>query len=84
MSSIPSRSCASRRASSARAGLLAFNMPNYRWIYEGHYNTPWIPAMSKPASLRRYVSLLGRDPAYVDTLNFLSPRIDQADAREGA
>ena len=55
-------------------GLLAFNMPNYRWIYEGHYNTPWIPAMSKPLA-RRYVSLLGRDPAYVDTLNFLSPRI---------
>jgi SAM-dependent methyltransferase len=55
-------------------GLLAFNMPNYRWIYEGHYNTPWIPAMSKPLA-RRYVSLLGRDPAYVDTLNFLSPGI---------
>jgi len=53
-------------------GLLAFNMPNYRWIYEGHYNTPWIPAMSKPLA-RRFVSLLGRDPAYVDTLNFLSP-----------
>lgn len=57
-----------------RGGLLAFNMPNYRWIYEGHYNTPWIPAMSKPLA-RRYVSLLGRDPAYVDTLNFLSPGI---------
>lgn len=57
-----------------RGGLLAFNMPNYRWIYEGHYNTPWIPAMSKPLA-RRYVSFLGRDPAYVDTLNFLSPRI---------
>ena len=55
-------------------GLLAFNMPNYRWIYEGHYNTPWIPAMSKPLA-RRYVSLLGRDPAYVDTLNFLSPGV---------
>ena len=55
-------------------GLLAFNMPNYRWIYEGHYNTPWIPAMSKPLA-RRYVSLLGRDPSYVDTLNFLSPGI---------
>jgi len=53
-------------------GLLAFNMPNYRWIYEGHYHTPWIPAMSK-ALARRYVSLLGRDPAYVDTLTFLSP-----------
>jgi len=41
-------------------------------IYEGHYHTPWIPAMSK-ALARRYVSLLGRDPAYVDTLTFLSP-----------
>jgi len=57
-----------------RGGLLAFNMPNYRWIYEGHYNTPWIPAMSKPLA-RRYVALLGRDPSYVDTLHFLSPRI---------
>jgi len=53
-------------------GVLVFNVPNYRWIYEGHYNTPWIPAMSKLLA-RRYVSLLGRDPAYVDTLNFLSP-----------
>lgn len=55
-------------------GLLTFNIPNYRWIYEGHYNTPWIPAMSKPLA-RKYVAFLGRDPAYVDTLNFLSPRI---------
>ena len=55
-------------------GLLVFNVPNYRWIYEGHYNMPWIPAMSKPMA-RRYVSLLGRDPSYVDTLHFLSPRV---------
>ena len=55
-------------------GLVAFNIPNYRWIYEGHYNTPWIPSMPKPVA-RRYVALLGRDPAYLDTLNLLSPAI---------
>jgi SAM-dependent methyltransferase len=63
---------------SARAvrpgGLLVFNIPNYHWIYEGHYNTPWIPSMPKPLA-RRYVALLGRDPAYLDSLNFLSPAI---------
>lgn len=53
-------------------GLIVFNIPNYNWIYEGHYNTPWLPSMPKSLA-RSFVSLLGRDPSFVDTLNFLTP-----------
>ncbi|MBK9281071.1 MAG: class I SAM-dependent methyltransferase [Candidatus Obscuribacter sp.] len=53
-------------------GLIMFNIPNYHWIYEGHYNLPWIPSMSKSLA-RNYVSLFGRDPGFVDTLNFITP-----------
>lgn len=55
-------------------GLLVFNIPNYRWIYEGHYNIPWVPSMSKPMA-KRYVSLFGRDPGFLDSCNFLSRRV---------
>lgn len=53
-------------------GLVVFNIPNYHWIYEGHYNLPWIPSMSKSLA-RSYVSMFGRDPSFVDTLNFITP-----------
>lgn len=55
-------------------GLLVFNIPNFNWIYEGHYNTPWIPGMPKTLA-RGFVSLLGRDPKFIDVLNFLSGRV---------
>ena len=54
-------------------GVLVFSVPNYRWIYEGHYNIPWFPFFSKPIA-QKYVSWLGRDPKYIDHLNFLTPR----------
>jgi 2-polyprenyl-3-methyl-5-hydroxy-6-metoxy-1,4-benzoquinol methylase len=57
-----------------KGGLLVFNIPNYNWIYEGHYNIPWIPGMSKSLA-KKYVRLWGRDPEYIDTLQFLTPSI---------
>lgn len=54
-------------------GYIHFVVPNYGSVWEGHYNIPWIP--NSPNWLARlYVQLLGRDPAYVDTLQMVTPR----------
>lgn len=53
-------------------GILIFSMPNYRWLYEGHYNMLWLPFISKPIA-KKYVKLRGRDSSYIDHLNFLTP-----------
>lgn len=54
-------------------GLLIFNMANYRWIYEGHYEMFWFPfIVSKPVA-KKYVRLRGQDPNYIDHLNLLVP-----------
>ncbi|WP_431857337.1 methyltransferase domain-containing protein [Azospirillum sp.] len=51
-------------------GQLLFVVPNYGSWWEGHYGILWLPRM--PAWLAKaYVRLLGRDPAYVDTLNLV-------------
>lgn len=52
-------------------GYLQFVFPNYGSVWDGHYSLPWIPYA--PYSLGRfYVSLFGRDPNYVDTLQLLN------------
>lgn len=54
-------------------GLLIFNMANYRWFYEGHYEVFWFPfIVSKPVA-KKYMRLRGRDPNYIDHLNLLAP-----------
>lgn len=55
-------------------GILYINAPNYNTFFEGHYNVPWIPGIPKWLA-RQYLRLLGRNPAYLDHLNFLSPRL---------
>lgn len=55
-------------------GFLVFNVPNYCWVYEGHYNMLWFPLMSKSMA-KKYVVWQGRDPTYIDRLNFLTPPI---------
>jgi SAM-dependent methyltransferase len=55
-------------------GVLWANVPNYSSFYEGHYNLPWIPNMSKE-NAKRYVGLFGRDPDFIDGLNFLNPKM---------
>lgn len=50
-------------------GCLHFVFPNYGSFFEGHYAIPWIPYL--PHWLARlWVQLWGRDPAFVETLQF--------------
>ena len=50
-------------------GCLQFVFPNYGSVFEGHYAIPWIPYL--PRSLARlWVRLWGRDPSFIDTLQF--------------
>lgn len=46
-------------------------VPNYGSWWEGHYGILWLPHL--PAALGKlYVRLLGRDPAFVDTLQLVT------------
>jgi len=50
-------------------GCLHFVFPNYGSFFEGHYALPWIPYL--PHWLARlWVRLWGRDPAFLETLQF--------------
>lgn len=68
-----------------RGGYLQFVIPNYGSFWEGHYGILWLPNLPKPLA-KIYVSLLGRDPSYLDTLNLIDQqylekiiaRIDEA------
>lgn len=54
-------------------GRLLFVVPNYGSWWEGHYGILWWPGLPAWAA-KAYVRLLGRDPAYIDTLNLISRR----------
>ncbi len=54
-------------------GLLQFVVPNYGSWWEGHYGVLMLPNMPK-CLFKFYVRLLGRDPGFVDTLQFLSKK----------
>jgi len=51
-------------------GILHFVVPNYGSWWEGHYGVLWLPHMPRWAA-RWYVRMLGRDPAFLDTLQFI-------------
>lgn len=51
-------------------GLLHVVVPNYGSWWEGHYGVLWLPHMPRWAA-RWYVRLRGRDPAFLDTLQFI-------------
>ncbi len=52
-------------------GFLHIVVPNYGSWWEGHYGILWFPHL--PLWLgRAYVRLLGRDPAFLDTLQFIN------------
>jgi SAM-dependent methyltransferase len=58
-------------------GILYCNAPNYRTFWEGHYNIPWLPGIPKSFA-KIYVRSLGRNPDYLDHLNFLSqPQLEK-------
>lgn len=54
-------------------GLLHIVVPNYGSWWEGHYGILWLPHIPRGLA-KLYVRLLGRDPAYIDTLNLISHR----------
>ncbi|MBZ0217589.1 MAG: class I SAM-dependent methyltransferase, partial [Fimbriimonadaceae bacterium] len=54
-------------------GTLHFVVPNFGSWWEGHYGIPWLPNM-RPGLAKAYVRLLGRDPAYIDTLRLINRR----------
>ncbi|MBI4615740.1 MAG: class I SAM-dependent methyltransferase [Planctomycetes bacterium] len=54
-------------------GCLFFVFPNYGSWWEGHYGILWWPDLPRGLA-KAYVRLLGRDPAFVDTLQLLNRR----------
>ncbi|HEV2302254.1 MAG TPA: class I SAM-dependent methyltransferase [Stellaceae bacterium] len=52
-------------------GYMHIIVPNYGSWWEGHYGLLWLPHLPKWAG-RFYVRALGRDPAFVDTLQFVT------------
>jgi SAM-dependent methyltransferase len=51
-------------------GILHVAVPNYGSWWEGHYGILWPPNLPRPLA-KLYVRLLGRDPAYIDTLRLV-------------
>lgn len=52
-------------------GIAQFVVPNYGSFYEGHYAIPWIPYIPHWLA-KKYVSLFGKDPDFLDTLQFIN------------
>lgn len=52
-------------------GHLYFSFPSYGTWWEGHYGVLWFPGMPKWAA-KIYVRLLGRQPDFIDTLQFFT------------
>jgi len=55
-------------------GQIYFIIPNYHSFWEGHYGVPWLPWLNKKTA-KIYVKLLGKDPSFIDTLQFITPKM---------
>jgi SAM-dependent methyltransferase len=55
----------------APGGCAVIVVPNYGSWWEGHYGLLWLPHMPKWLA-KLYVRLLGRDPKFIDSLNFIT------------
>lgn len=55
----------------APGGRAIINVPNYGSVWEGHYGILWPPYIPKPLA-KLYARLIGRDPAFIDTLQFIT------------
>jgi len=65
----PSRVIAESLRILKRGGIFQFVVPNYGSWWEGHYGILFFPHMPKWL-FKLYVKILGRDPEFVDTLQF--------------
>ena len=55
-------------------GYIYFVIPSYQTFWEGHYGIFWWPKLHRfPQLMKLYIRLMQRDPAYVDTLQFITP-----------
>lgn len=55
-------------------GILHIEVPNYMWIYEGHYKLPMIPLMPKWL-FKIYLFILRRDTKFIEHINYITPRL---------
>ena len=53
-------------------GFLQFVIPNYFSFWEGHYGVIW-PCLTNKILAKAYARLIGKNPAYIDTLQLISP-----------
>jgi len=56
-----------------KGGIAQFVVPSYNSFWEGHYGILWLPGLPKWLA-KIYVHLWGRDPSFINTLNFVTPR----------
>jgi len=54
-------------------GRWALSTCNYQSFYEGHYRCLWMPFLSKRSG-KHWARMLGRNPAFVDEINFITRR----------
>lgn len=57
-------------------GVVVMNVPNYDSFFEGHYNVPWLPYFlrDKRRAAKYVERVWGRNPYFVQELNFTTPR----------
>ena len=55
-----------------RGGFLQFVVPNYFSFWEGHYGVIW-PCLTNKILAKIYTGLIGKNPAYIDTLQLINP-----------
>ena len=53
-------------------GYLQFVIPNYFSFWEGHYGVFW-PCLTNKFVAKLYVSLIKKNPDYIDTLQLITP-----------
>lgn len=56
----------------APGGRIHFEMPNYLYPREEHYRVWYPPLVPKPLG-RLYLRLIGKDPAFLDTITYTTP-----------
>ncbi|HLC98471.1 MAG TPA: class I SAM-dependent methyltransferase [Candidatus Nanoarchaeia archaeon] len=54
-------------------GIIYINMPNHNSFWEGHYGCFWLPHFPKPLAKLYVRYIRGKDPDFLDTINYLSP-----------
>jgi SAM-dependent methyltransferase len=72
----PARTLAEAMRVLRDGGQLYFDMPNYHSLVEGHYGLAWCPLFAHARGLAKaYVRMAGRNPAFIDELNFVTPAL---------